>query len=243
MQQRLPSHLDPPLAFAHRGARAHAPDNTIEAFMLARRLGATGIESDVWVTSDGVPVLVHDGIVRRGIRRVPISAVAYRDLPEYIPTLAALYAECGNDFDVSLDMKTPEAYEPVAEVVRAQGVGVAGRTWLCDPDLDHLVAHRNTMADFRLAHSTRLSKLDVTPELHAARLAEFGVDVMNMHHTDWNGGLVVLFHRFDILAFSWGLQLDHQLADALQMGIDAVYSDYVDTMMDVMAHEVGSLGT
>ena len=105
MQQRLPSHLDPPLAFAHRGARAHAPDNTIEAFTLARRLGATGIESDVWVTSDGVPVLVHDGIVRRGIRRVPISAVAYRDLPEYIPTLAALYAECGNDFDVSLDMK------------------------------------------------------------------------------------------------------------------------------------------
>src|SRR5262249_9005601 len=43
VQQRLPSLLDPPIAFAHRGARAHAPENTIEAFRLALRLGATGL--------------------------------------------------------------------------------------------------------------------------------------------------------------------------------------------------------
>lgn len=243
MQQRLPSHLDPPLAFAHRGARAHAPDNTLEAFTLARRLGATGIESDVWVTSDGVPVLDHDGVVRRGVRRLPISTIPRTDLPEHIPSLAEFYAECGNDFDVSLDMKTPDAYEPVAEVVRAQGFGVAERTWLCDPDLDRLVAHRDSLAEFRLTHSTRLAKLTVTPELHAARLAELGIDVMNMHQTDWNGGLVVLFHRFGILAFSWDLQFDHQLEDALRMGVDAVYSDHVDTMMDAMAREVGLSGT
>ena len=62
MQQRLPSLLVPPVAFAHRGARAHAPENTLEAFRLALRLGATGLESDVWLTSDGVPVLDHDGV-------------------------------------------------------------------------------------------------------------------------------------------------------------------------------------
>ncbi|MGA1075335.1 MAG: glycerophosphodiester phosphodiesterase, partial [Ilumatobacteraceae bacterium] len=61
MQQRLPSLLDPPIMFAHRGARAHAPENTIEAFQLALRLGATGLESDAWLTADGVVVLDHDG--------------------------------------------------------------------------------------------------------------------------------------------------------------------------------------
>ena len=61
MQQRLPSLLAPPITFAHRGARANAPDNTIEAFQLALDLGAGGLESDVWLTRDGVPVLDHDG--------------------------------------------------------------------------------------------------------------------------------------------------------------------------------------
>jgi glycerophosphoryl diester phosphodiesterase len=242
MQQRLPSHLDPPLAFAHRGARAHAPENTIEAFTLARRLGATGLESDVWVTSDGVAVLDHDGVIRRGVRRLPISEITHADLPEHIPTLAELYTECGTDFDISLDVKTPDAYDPVAEVVRSGGPDLASRTWLCDPDLDRLVERRHALADFRLVHSTRLTKLTVTPELHAARLARLGIDVVNMHHTDWNGGLVVLFHRFGVLAFSWDLQFDHQLEGALRMGVDAVYSDHTDTMMDAMSREVGLAG-
>ena len=61
----------PPIGFAHRGARAHAPDNTSESFELALRLGASGLESDVWLTADGVPVLDHDGVVRVGHRRRP----------------------------------------------------------------------------------------------------------------------------------------------------------------------------
>ncbi len=240
MQQRLPSHLDPPLAFAHRGARAHAPENTIEAFTLARRLGATGLESDVWVTADGVAVLDHDGVVRRGVRRIPIAKLSRTELPEHIPTLSEFYDECGSDFDFSLDVKTPDAYGAVAEVVRERAD--PRRTWLCDPDLEQLVERRDALADFRLVHSTRLAKLSVTPELHAAKLAQLGIDVMNMHHTDWNGGLVVLFHRFDVLVFSWDLQFDHQLEDALRMGVDAVYSDHSDTMMDAMAREVGLSG-
>ena len=66
---RLPSLLRPPIGFAHRGASAHAPENTLEAFVLARRLGATGLESDVWLTADGVPVLDHHGKVGTRVRR------------------------------------------------------------------------------------------------------------------------------------------------------------------------------
>lgn len=240
MQQRLPSRLDPPIAFAHRGARAHAPENTIEAFELALRLGATGLESDVWVTADGVAVLDHDGVVRRGVRRQPIERLDSSKLPEHIPTLRQLYDECGTQFELSLDVKSPDAYGAIADVVRGRPAGVAGRTWLCDPDLDRLMERRRELDDFRLVHSTRLTRLSDGPERHAARLAEAGIDVMNMHRTDWNGGLVVLFHRFDVLAFSWDLQFDHQLEGALRMGVDAVYSDHTDTMMDVMTREVGN---
>ncbi|WP_420450302.1 glycerophosphodiester phosphodiesterase [Ilumatobacter sp.] len=243
MQQRLPSHLDPPLAFAHRGARAHAPENTLEAFSLALRLGATGLESDVWVTSDGVPVLDHDGVVRRGLRRTPIADVERARLPDHVPSLHELFEECGDSFHLSLDVRDPATYPSVVEAVRANGNDMARRTWLCDPLLDPLVERRDDLADFRLVHSTRLQRLADGPERHAARLAEAGIDAVNMHQTDWNGGQVVLFHRFDVLAFSWDLQFEHQLTEAVRMGVDALYSDHTDTMMEVMSREVGESGT
>jgi glycerophosphoryl diester phosphodiesterase len=239
MQQRLPSHLDPPIAFGHRGARAHVTENTIESFALALRLGATGLESDVWITADGVPVLDHDGLVRRGIRKTPIAQTQRRDLPDHIPALSELLDACGNRFELSLDVKDPDAYDATAETIRDHGGGLAGRTWLCDPDLPNLVDRRDTLHDFRLVHSTRLHRLKQGPERHAATLAAAGIDAMNMHHTDWNGGQVVLFHRFGVLAFSWDLQFEHQLENAFRMGVDAVYSDHTDLMMEVHAREVG----
>jgi len=53
-----------------------------------------------------------------------------------------------------------------------------------------------------------------------------------MHHSDWNGGLVTLAHRFERLAFAWDAQFEHTLTDLLRMGADAVYSDWVDRMVD-----------
>lgn len=238
MQQRLPSRLDPPLAFAHRGARAHAPENTIEAFQLALRLGATALESDVWTTADGAAVLDHDGVVRRGIKRRPIGRCRRDELPDHIPTLDELFEECGTDFDLSLDVKHPDAYRPTVDVIRQRRVDPA-RIWLCDPTLANLTERRDELGDLHLVHSTRLGRLTTTPEVHAANLAHAGIDVMNMHHTDWNGGLVTLFHRFGVNAFSWDLQFDHQLETAFRMGVDAVYSDHTDTMIDVMTREVG----
>jgi glycerophosphoryl diester phosphodiesterase len=61
-----------------------------------------------------------------------------------------------------------------------------------------------------------------------------------MHHTDWNGGLVTLFHRFDLCAIAWDLQFDHVLRPMLRMGIDGVHSDWVDRMMDAYRSELGT---
>lgn len=48
------------LVFAHRGAMAYAPQNTMPSFELAWNMGADGIELDVQCTRDGVPVVFHD---------------------------------------------------------------------------------------------------------------------------------------------------------------------------------------
>ncbi|WP_318508470.1 glycerophosphodiester phosphodiesterase family protein [Bacillus sp. T3] len=48
------------LIFAHRGYSALNPENTMQAFMEAERVGADGIELDVQMTRDGVLVVIHD---------------------------------------------------------------------------------------------------------------------------------------------------------------------------------------
>ena len=136
MPTRLPSLRQPPIGFAHRGARAHAPENTLEAFALALRLGATGLESDVWLTRDGVAVLDHDGVFGM-LRRRSIATYDRADLPEHIPTLAELYEDCGTGFELSLDVKDAAAAPAVLEVATVPpGPTAASRLWLCHPDHD-----------------------------------------------------------------------------------------------------------
>lgn len=240
MQQRLPSLLDPPVAFAHRGARAHAPENTLEAFALALKLGATGLESDVWLTADGEVVLDHDGVVRTGLRKRPIREYRRDQLPGHIPTLGELLAACPGDWHLSLDLKDPDSGPAVLDVVRAARPDLLGRLWLCHPSLDELGRLREgATGGVRLVHSTRLARLPTGPERHAAALSAAGIHAMNMHHTDWTGGLTTLFHRFDVLAMAWDLQFPDVLRNTVRMGMDAVFSDHTDRMMDAVTREAG----
>jgi glycerophosphoryl diester phosphodiesterase len=50
---------------AHRGASLQAPENTLAAFRAARAVGADGIELDVHLSADGVPVVIHDETLER----------------------------------------------------------------------------------------------------------------------------------------------------------------------------------
>ena len=54
-----------PRVFAHRGGSALAPENTLAAFDLGLRAGADGLELDVRLSVDGVPVVVHDATLDR----------------------------------------------------------------------------------------------------------------------------------------------------------------------------------
>ena len=225
----------PPIAFAHRGGRAHRPENTIEAFRHALELGATGLESDAWLTADDVVVLDHDGWAsRRGLRRRRIAEVRRSALPPQIPTLADLYEACGTDFELCLDIRDPQTAEATVEVARAAGPAAPKRLWLCQPDAGLLARWRSEFPDVRLVNSTRVRDVKGGMEKRAAVLAASGVDAVNLHRTEWSGGLVALVHRFERLAFGWDAQHERELHELVRMGIDAVFSDHVDRLMAVL---------
>ncbi len=69
-----------PLIIGHRGASAVAPENTLAAFARALRDGAAGIELDVRLSRDGVPVVIHDAVLRSRLRKRFVSRMTAEQL-------------------------------------------------------------------------------------------------------------------------------------------------------------------
>jgi glycerophosphoryl diester phosphodiesterase len=223
-----------PIGFAHRGARAHAPENTLAAFRLALEMGATGLESDVWLTRDGVPVLDHDG--EYGGRTIAETPRA--DLPPHVPTLAELYEACGGEVPLSLDVKDGHAALAVVAVARRHGAEAA--LWLCHWNWKTVAGWRALSSAIRLVDSTRARHMRTPPEARARRMAEVGIDAINLHGDDWTAEWVECFHRHGRRAFAWGLQEESEIERLLGLDVDAVYSDHVDRMMRAIERVVGA---
>ena len=209
---------------------AHAPENTLDAFRLAIRLGATGLESDVWPTSDGVPVLSHHGRVGPFYRRRAVTRIAAGSLPATLPSLEDLYRAVGTGCQVSLDVMDPAVTAQVVAVANRHP-GALGRLWLCHPDWETVASWRELHPRIRLVDSTRLERIEEGPERRAARLAAAQIDAINLHQSEWTGGLTALFHRFGLACFGWDAQHERQLDHLFRIGIDGVYSDHVDRMV------------
>ena len=222
-----------PIAFAHRGVRYLARDNTLPAFERALDLGSNGLESDAWVTSDGVVVLDHNGRIGRWPRTRPLRSCTRGELPAHIPSLDDLYRVCGSAYELSLDVKDTAAFEAI--VRSAETAGAAGRLWLCHPDLEVLSGWRDRAGPARLVHSSRIDavlrsgdgstaadgRLGGYPPL-ARRL---GIGALNLRAPQWDTQAVGEVHAAGLLALGWDAHTAPVISRLLRLGIDGLYSD------------------
>lgn len=134
-----------PLILGHRGASAVAPQNTLAAFRKAAEVGADGVELDVHLSADGVPVVIHDARVDAttdGVGRVaemPLAQLRALDASggllefagEPIPTLEEVLAEVGQRLLINIELKSDDATghleAAVADVVRR--LDLSRRVW------------------------------------------------------------------------------------------------------------------
>ena len=107
------------LAIAHRGAKLHAPENTIAAFDKALELGAHAIELDVHICATGEPVVIHDKTVDRTTDATgEVAQTAARTLHHYgIPTLAQVLAHIDRRCQLFIELKSLDCAEPVADLL------------------------------------------------------------------------------------------------------------------------------
>jgi len=223
-----------PILFAHRGGRGEAPENTLDAFSLAISKGIGGIESDVWLSSDGVPILSHNNAVGTFGRRKKISKTLVSQLPEGVPSFENFYEHFGSDLEVSLDIKDPEAIDATISV--AIKYGAISKLWICYPDWKISKQWRKINPDFKLVDSPGEKGFPEGGERRAFSLSQNGFDAINLRESDWTAGYVELFHKYGLKCFAWDAHLPRQIDRALSLGVDGIYSDYTDRMLSATQH-------
>jgi len=108
-----------PVIFAHRGASAHAPENTLAAFRLAVEQGADGFELDAKLSADGQVVVIHDQTVGRTtgargvVQEMTLAQLKALDAGSFfastfanepIPTLEEVFAELGSKTLINVEI-------------------------------------------------------------------------------------------------------------------------------------------
>lgn len=115
------------LRLAHRGDWRHAPENSIAALQAALAVpGCDGVEFDVRLSSDGVPVLLHDETLQRVQERPErVDEVRARDLEDLgIPTLADALHAIPHRASVNIDLKGLHDRAVVEVLASGRGPGL-----------------------------------------------------------------------------------------------------------------------
>ena len=109
---------------AHRGGSLEAPENTIESFKYAIEIGSDIIETDIQLSSDGVPYIFHDDDLKRipGIEK-DFNDLLASEIDELnifgdfkIPTLEETLKQFPNT-KFQIDFKTDEVVDPAIEII------------------------------------------------------------------------------------------------------------------------------
>lgn len=243
-----------PLIIGHRGASAYAPENTLAAFRMAIDAGADGVEFDVQLAKDGVPVVIHDDTLRRtGLRPELVGDLTSHQLakidagswfnakypnrarPEFtgegVPTLSALLKllKPSNGL-IYIELKCDsETYKPLAAAV-------------CDVIRDAPMLPRMIVKSFKLAAIPEVRHL--LPNVQAAALfepsimtilrrrkhiiamaREFGAQQISLHRSLATAKLTALAAQAQMPVTAWTADNHKWIERCRQRGIGALITN------------------
>lgn len=229
--------------FAHRGASGAAPENTLEAFDLAVRSGAHGVELDVHICRTGELVVAHDERVDRvsdGTGRIADMSLAElrslafcRTHPEYknarIPLLSEVFQllqPAGLDINIELKNSIIDYPDLERKVLEA-----AAREF----DLSRVV-----FSSFNHRSMLRMKELDpsvscgllyeaamIRPWEYAGRL---GMDAIHPHYSEilLDSGECAAAHSAGIQVNTWTVNTPEDMDAVLRAGADILITNYPD---------------
>lgn len=225
---------------AHRGASAHAPEHTLEAYDLALDMGADVLELDIRATADGTPVVLHDPTLARtaGDPR-PVVRVGDGELARLDPAvrplpLEAVLGRYGTRTRYLVEIKHLDAVgdEAVVALIARHGLG------------DHV-----TIQSFRRTSLRCIRRLDPalplaplfppwTPSGHIRRrldrTASFACAISPCA-TSVDAPLVLAAHARGLGVRVYTVNDELEMRRLLELGVDGIITDVPDRLGAVLA--------
>jgi glycerophosphoryl diester phosphodiesterase len=238
------------LNLAHCGASAVAPPNTLAAFDKAIELGADGIEFDVHLSADGVPVVIHDFTVEAttdGSGRVAdLTLAQLKELDagssfapafagEHIPTLQEVLEAVGGQLLLNIELKTVSP--------RDHGLERA----VIDQVKQHELSDRVLLSSFN-PFSLRRAK-GIAPHIPTGLLYAPGMplplrrawmaslvphEARHPEHTMVDGRYMAWARRHDYRVHTWTVDDPNEMRHLIALGVDAIITNVPDTLHDVI---------
>lgn len=235
--------------WAHRGASADAPENTLEAFAKAIEAGADGVEFDVQLSSDNHPVVIHDETLERTTNGT--GAVRDHTLAELlaldasggregfagarIPRLEeVLELIAGTSLRINLELKNSEVDYPGLEQIvldAVMGAGLAERAVYSsfNPDSVRRIVGLAPIADVALIYSR--------PPVRALRAAiRLGASAVHPDRRFVPGaGWVERAHRRKLAVRPWVVNSPSRMRRLIGVGVDGFFTDVPELAVAVRA--------
>lgn len=219
--------------YAHRGASAEAPENTLAAFRRALEVGADGIELDVHLSADGVPLVIHDETLERttdgtgpvascgieGLRTLDAGtwfAPQFADEP--LPTLEETLALLAGRLRLNLEVKESRAGRAVVELLQRFP---AADVVLSSFDYGLLASLRRAAPELPLAVLTD----DGNWRRALARAEALRSCALHPRADLVNRPLMAACRRLRLPVFPWTVDAPAQARELARMGVAGVFTN------------------
>jgi glycerophosphoryl diester phosphodiesterase len=229
----------PLLRVGHRGAKGHAPENTMISFMMGADMGVTAVETDVHLSKDGEVVLIHDHSVDRTtnghgfVKDMTLAELKKLDAGswydarfagERIPTLTELLTWAKDRVGIAIEIKNGPIYYPdIAEktirLLREHGM----ERQVILISFDHFVVREAKQIAPEIATGI-LYVGGLVDAVAAARAAL--ADAVHPNWTFVTPELVRTVHEAGLMISPWNPNDLPTLRMLSQMGVDSVGTDY-----------------
>jgi len=234
--------FDYPRFFAHRGGGALAPENTLTGMALAAKLGYRGVEFDAMLSSDGVPVLIHDETLERttnGSGEVAGTALgslraldagcrfhaAFADTP--LPTLEEAFDLCAR-LDLVANVEIKPAAGLAVETAAAVASLAAGREVLLSSFAPEALAAARLVAP----QLPRALLFDEVPENWRERLAALDCVALHCAAVHMSAGLAAALAAAGIPWACYTVNHPEEAERLFALGASALFTDRLDLFAD-----------
>ena len=222
--------------YAHRGAPAYCPENTMLSFYTGLYMGANGMETDVRRTKDGALVLFHDKTLERTtgesgavsdytLDDLRAFSVKKNGLHDRIPTLEEfLYSFAFRDLTLAVELKDDGIEEDVLALLRKYNA--QKKTVITAFRLDRLKAMHALDPLQKLGY---LAKGEITDDL-LAELRSCGIDELCPSADQITGERVAHWHERGFRVRAWGVSDEEKMKNVYMAGADGMTVNFPDKL-------------